>query len=45
MLRRLVTELMLQVAKDHGVGLVLITHNMDTVERTADVVVRIGEEH
>lgn len=43
-LRRLVTELMLQVAKDHQCGLLLITHNMDTVERVADVVVRIGEE-
>ncbi len=43
-LRRLVTELMLQVAKDHQCGLLLITHNMDTVERVADVVVRIGVE-
>ncbi|MBN2799591.1 MAG: ABC transporter ATP-binding protein [Deltaproteobacteria bacterium] len=43
-LRRVVTELMLEVAKTHGVGLLLITHNMDTVERVADVVVRIGGE-
>jgi ABC-type dipeptide/oligopeptide/nickel transport system ATPase component len=41
-LRRMVTELMLQVAKEHGCGLMLISHNMDTVERVADVVVRIG---
>jgi peptide/nickel transport system ATP-binding protein len=41
-LRRVVTELMLAVAKEHGCGLMLISHNMDTVERVADVVVRIG---
>jgi ABC-type glutathione transport system ATPase component len=41
-LRRLVTELMLDVARRHGVGLVLITHNADTVERVADEVVRVG---
>ncbi len=44
-LRRVVTELMLEVAKEHDVGLVLITHNMDTVERIADDVVRIGVSH
>lgn len=43
-LRRLVTELMLQVARAHRVGLMLITHNMDTVARVADMVVRIGDE-
>lgn len=43
-LRRVVTELMLQVAKEHGCGLVLISHNMDTVERVADEVVTIGME-
>ncbi len=43
-LRRVVTELMLQVAGDHGVALMLISHNMDTVRRVADVVVRIGDE-
>jgi peptide/nickel transport system ATP-binding protein len=43
-LRRVVTELMLQVAADHGVALLLITHNMDTVGRIADDVVRIGGE-
>ncbi|MFT4626570.1 MAG: ABC-type glutathione transport system ATPase component [Myxococcota bacterium] len=42
-LRRVVTELMLQVAGDHGVALMLISHNMDTVERVADDVVRIGQ--
>ena len=41
-LRRVVTELMLQVASDHGVALMLISHNMDTVRRIADSVVRIG---
>lgn len=41
-LRRVVTELMLEVARQHSVGLLLITHNMDTVERVADVVVHIG---
>ncbi len=41
-LRRVVTELMLQVASDHGVALLLISHNMDTVRRIADDVVRIG---
>ena len=41
-LRRVVTELMLQVAADHGVALMLISHNMDTVKRIADSVVRIG---
>lgn len=41
-LRRVVTELMLQVAADHNVALMLISHNMDTVRRIADTVVRIG---
>ncbi|MCA9491834.1 MAG: ABC transporter ATP-binding protein [Myxococcales bacterium] len=41
-LRRVVTELMLQVAADHGVALVLISHNMDTVQRLAHEVVRVG---
>lgn len=43
-LRRVVTELMLQVAADHNVALLLITHNMDTVGRIADDVVRIAPE-
>ncbi|MEZ4240116.1 MAG: ATP-binding cassette domain-containing protein [Myxococcota bacterium] len=41
-LRRVVTELMVQVAADHQVALLLITHNMDTVHRIADDVVRIA---
>jgi ABC-type glutathione transport system ATPase component len=41
-LRRVVTELMLQVASDYQVALMLISHNMDTVRRIADTVVRIG---
>ena len=44
-LRRIVTELMLQVASHRNVGLMLITHNMDTVERIADTVVKVGEGH
>lgn len=43
-LRRVVTELMLQVASDHNVGLMLISHNMDTVRRCADTVVRVGHD-
>ena len=42
-LRRVVTELMLQVASDHGVALMLISHNMDTVGRIADDVVQLGQ--
>ena len=42
-LRRVVTELMLQVAREHHVGLLLISHNMDTVKRVADDVVHIGD--
>lgn len=43
-LRRVVNELMLQVAGTHGVGLLLISHNMDTVRRCADTVVRVGAD-
>lgn len=43
-LRRVVNELMLQVAGTHGVGLLLISHNMDTVKRCADHVVRVGAD-
>lgn len=43
-LRRVVTELMIEVAKQHDVALLLISHNMDTVARVADEVVRIGPE-
>jgi peptide/nickel transport system ATP-binding protein len=42
-LRRIVTELMLQVASDHGVALMLISHNMDTVRRVADDIVVVGK--
>ncbi len=42
-LRRVVTELMLEVARRHGVALLLISHTADTVKRIADEVVRIGE--
>ncbi|MEQ1572041.1 MAG: ATP-binding cassette domain-containing protein [Myxococcota bacterium] len=41
-LRRVVTELMLRVASERRVALLLITHNMDTVRRIADDIVRIG---
>lgn len=41
-LRRVVTELMLHVASERGVALVLISHNMDTVRRIAQEVVRVG---
>lgn len=40
-LRRMVTELMIDVARKRGVGMLLITHNMDTVKRVADDVVQI----
>ena len=43
-LRRVVNELMIEVAQGHGVGLLLISHNMDTVRRCADTVVRIGHD-
>ena len=42
-LRRVVTELMIQVAEDHGAALMLISHNMDTVRRIAHHVVQIGD--
>ena len=42
-LRRVITELMVEVAREHNVALVLITHNMDTVERIADDIVRVGK--
>ena len=44
-LRRVITELMVEVAREHNVGLVLITHNMDTVARIADEIVRVGEHN
>jgi ABC-type glutathione transport system ATPase component len=42
-LRRVVTELMLDVARRHRVALLLISHTADTVRRIADDVVRIGK--
>ncbi|MBT3221910.1 MAG: ATP-binding cassette domain-containing protein, partial [Proteobacteria bacterium] len=42
-LRRVVTELMLEVAKNNQVALMLITHNMETVKRISDHLVIIGE--
>lgn len=43
-LRRVVTELLLQVASDHGVALLLISHNRDTVRRIAHEVVVVGQD-
>ena len=40
-LRRSVVELLVRVCKDHGAGLLLISHHDDTVERIADDVVRL----
>ena len=40
-LRRAVTERLLEVAEQHGVGLLLISHNEDIVERIAHDVVRL----
>ncbi|MFK7928296.1 MAG: ATP-binding cassette domain-containing protein [Myxococcota bacterium] len=42
-LRRVVTELMINVAKQNQVALMLISHNMDTVERVADEVVTLHQ--
>lgn len=44
-LRRVITELMIEVAREHDVGLMLITHNMDTVSRIADEIVKVGAAH
>ncbi len=41
-LRRLVTERMLDIAARHGVALVLISHDHDTVRRLAHDVVQLG---
>ncbi|MBX2799170.1 MAG: ATP-binding cassette domain-containing protein [Myxococcales bacterium] len=43
-LRRTVLELLLEVASQHGVGLLLITHSAETIRRVADHVVRIGTQ-
>jgi len=40
-LRRTVIELLVDVCKGHGAGLLLISHHEDTVERIADDVVRL----
>lgn len=42
-LRRVVTELMIHVAKKNQVALMLISHNMETVERVADEVVTLHQ--
>lgn len=41
-LRRLVTERMLAIAREHGVALVLVSHHRETVERIATHVVQVG---
>lgn len=41
-LRRAVVELLVRVCKEHGAGLLLISHHEDTVERIADDVVRLA---
>jgi ABC-type glutathione transport system ATPase component len=40
-LRRAVVELLVEVCRVHGVGLLLISHHDDTVRRIADDVVRL----
>jgi len=40
-LRRTVVELLVDVCKGHGAGLLLISHHEDTVKRIADDVVRL----
>jgi ABC-type glutathione transport system ATPase component len=41
-LRRTVIELLVEVVRGHGAGLLLISHHEDTVARIADDVVRLG---
>lgn len=41
-LRRAVVELLVNVVRDHGAGLLLISHHEDTVDRIADEVVRLS---
>jgi len=43
-LRRAVVELMVGVCRDHGAGLLLISHNHDTVDRIADTVVSLASQ-
>jgi ABC-type glutathione transport system ATPase component len=40
-LRRIVVELLVTVCKDHGAGLLLISHQEETVRRLADAVIRL----
>ena len=40
-LRRTIIELLVTVCKDHGAGLLLISHHEDTVNRIADHIVRL----
>ncbi|MFT4979784.1 MAG: peptide/nickel transport system ATP-binding protein, partial [Myxococcota bacterium] len=42
-LRRAVVELLVGVCRDHGAGLLLISHNHDTVDRIADTVVTLPD--
>jgi peptide/nickel transport system ATP-binding protein len=47
LLRRAVVELLVRVCTDHGAGLLLISHNHDTVDKIADTVITLrppGEE-
>ena len=41
-LRRAVIELLVRVCREHGAGLLLISHNHETVDRIADTVVELG---
>lgn len=41
-LRRAVVELLVTVTREHGAGLLLISHHEDTVDRIADDVVRLA---
>ncbi len=41
-LRRAIVELLVTVCRDHGAGLLLISHHEDTVRRIADDVVRLA---
>jgi ABC-type glutathione transport system ATPase component len=40
-LRRAVVELLVEVSREHGAGLLLISHHADTVDRIADDVIRL----
>jgi len=44
-LRRAVVELLVQVCKDEGAGLLLISHHKDTVKRIADDVIQLRGQH